>query len=162
MGWKSLLNRFKREPDFVLTRPDGVEYLRRWYIFRTRWFNCYLHRFSASDWDRHPHDHPWRWLTIILKGSYLEEIYTLTDSSHKVKGRYIQVPVLLARKRRAPGTMNYAGLHRIHRVTVFTAPIWTLFLTGPKEREWGFYTPSGWKPYTKYKSSYRDRKGRQN
>ena len=48
---------------------DGEEmlYLRRWYLFRCRWFSVRLHHIVLPDVDRWPHDHPWPFVAIVLQ-----------------------------------------------------------------------------------------------
>lgn len=123
----------RREPDFVIS-PKGPEfpYLRRWYLIpRNRWLNLYLHHFLRSDDDRALHDHPWASCSIILFGSYLE----ITP-----QGKHI----------RNQGDITFRRASSPHRVELFgdpdgELPAWTLFITGPKVREWGFHCPQGWR-----------------
>lgn len=35
-----------------------------------------------------------------------------------------------------------------HRIELTNGPVWTLFLTGPKVREWGFHCPQEWRHWT--------------
>lgn len=45
-----------------------------------------------------------------------------------------------ADRRRRPGAA--------HRLVIEPGrPAWSLFLTGPKVREWGFHCPQGWRPW---------------
>lgn len=121
---------FRRPPDFVITRGDGTVYLRRWFIIpRNGWFNIYLHQILASDDDRALHDHPWVNCSIVLAG------------------RYIEVMPETARVRRA-GSVTFrrpTARHRLYLGDGETA--WSLFLTGPKVRVWGFQCPNGWVPW---------------
>jgi len=59
----------------VYDRVDNEPYLERYYLFlkdRERFpFNVFLHKFLKSDPDD-VHDHPWPFLTIILRGGYYE------------------------------------------------------------------------------------------
>lgn len=119
----------KRKPDFVL--PG---YLNRWYLIpHNRWFNIYLHEFVGPDNGEHPHDHPWWNLTVKLKGDY-KELSTGTIWSY-FGGRLIL---------RMPETVHF-----IHSVS--KKPCWTLFITGPKVREWGFWVDGKWIRFDIYK-----------
>lgn len=133
-----------REPDFVIGRKDDP-YLRRWWVIpRNRFFNIYLHQILRDDDDRAEHDHPWASCSIILKGGYLEIINGVVHQ-------------------RRPGTIRFRRSIEHHRLTLITnrwrwtgvgrrrrldlqrvVPCWTLFITGPKVREWGFYCKNGW------------------
>lgn len=133
-----LIDRFiarttRRAPDFVIGGP-ARPYLRRWWIIpRNRLFNIYLHEFKRSDDDRALHDHPWLFnISLLLRGKYLE---------HTKRGvQLLQAPAVKFRFGPAP-----------HRIELFNdhdtgepIPCWTLFITGPRVREWGFHCLRGW------------------
>ena len=49
-------------------------YLHRWCLLvLPRGVRLYLHKFIGSDWSRDLHDHPKRFISIGLWGSYIEE-----------------------------------------------------------------------------------------
>lgn len=113
--------------------PDkriGGDYLLRWHVIpRNRYFNIYLHKFCRSDDDRALHDHPWNSVSILLKGSYIEHF--------KNKAILRKAGRIFGRKA--------ATAHRIEMVG--KGPVWTLFITGHKFREWGFHCPKGWRSW---------------
>lgn len=107
----------------------GENYLSRWHIIpRNPWFNIYLHKFTGSDDPRAPHDHPWWSLSFLLCG-FLVEHY-LHDDHIVEQERW--VPWLLPVLRSA----RFA-----HRLELVEGPAWTVFITGPRVREWGFHCP---------------------
>ncbi len=57
---------------------EGVLHFRRWNILtvsnRFINFSIYLHGIYKEDQDPHLHNHPWNIATIILWGSYIEEL----------------------------------------------------------------------------------------
>lgn len=122
-----------RKPDVIIKRGDSsVSYLSRWYLIpRNRFLNVYLHRFDSSDYDDALHDHPWHSLSFMLKGELLE--YSFKFVRH--------IPWLFPVFR----TAKFA-----HRLEVVKAPVWTLFITGPRIRQWGFYAPNGWVRWDKF------------
>lgn len=145
-----------RWPDFIVGDKDNP-YLLRWFLIpRNRFFNIYLHKFCRSDDDRALHDHPWLFnCSILLKGSYLE---------HRFKQRnneYVRstLPGTFKRDRRALSCVFRWGKspHRVQLIQqpdsntdasmhpVPEQPCWTIFITGPRVREWGFYCPKGWR-----------------
>jgi hypothetical protein len=134
-----------RAPDFIIGPADDA-YLLRWYVIpRNRWFNIYLHHFKRSDDDRALHDHPWINMSILLTGSYLEHM-----PGGVVKLRHPWRPWAFWRlpMRRATAA---------HRVELIDGnPVWTLFLTGPKIREWGFLCPQGWIHWTLFAETTSD------
>ena len=134
-----------REPDETIPKaqPGRTDYLRRWYIIphardraHWRWLregNAFLHHFRRSDDDRGNHDHPWWNISILLSGRYLEH----------GPGR--------PPKLRRPGNVVFRRAEAAHRVELLRdaqgreIPVWTIFITGPKVREWGFLCPKGWR-----------------
>lgn len=139
----------KRPPDFVVER-DGIAYLNRWWIWRrNRWLNCYLHQFIADDVDPVLHDHPWWSVSIVLKGGY----YEITTGPDGTQERRYYGPG--SRRLRSAKFSHRIELPRVKRVdgekTVeVLEPCWTLFLTGPRIRDWGFHCPNGWKSWQDY------------
>lgn len=122
----------KRPPDFIIGRAEDP-YLRRWWIIpRNRFFNIYLHQFLRSDDDRALHDHPWWNVSIVLRGFYIE---------HKPDGIRLAVPGAVIMRRAT-------ARHRIELINNWAC--WTLFITGPRIREWGFWCPRGFVLWTDF------------
>lgn len=48
-------------------------YLRRYRVLVTPWFGVFVHKIMLDDSDRHLHDHPWVFGTLVLSGGYDEE-----------------------------------------------------------------------------------------
>lgn len=122
-----------RPPDFVIGGVADPYMLRWWVIPRNRVFNIYLHRFLRSDDDRALHDHPWFNVSLILDGEYTEETIARGGVHRR---RVFRAGAL---KSRAPWSA--------HRVDLHAGPCWTLFITGPVMRTWGFHCPRGWRPW---------------
>lgn len=115
-----------RPADFVV----DVDYMDRWYIIpRNRFFNIYFHHFTGSDAPT-MHDHPWISLGWILKGTYTE---------HTPKGSF---------KRKA-GDVRLRMPRSLHWIEI-DKPVYTLFITGPRMRIWGFECENGWVEHTEY------------
>ncbi len=121
----------RRAPDFVIGGAERPYLLRWWVIPHNRFFNVYLHHFLRSDDDRALHDHPWANLSILLDGRYVE---------HRIAAGGINL-----RTPRAAGAMVLRRPRTAHRIELHDGPCWTLFVTGPKLREWGFHCPGGWR-----------------
>ena len=98
-------------------------------MFTCRFFSVKVHNILLSDYDCQ-HDHPWSFVTLLLKGGYVE--YTPTGS--KVYG---------------PGSMLYRSAKYVHRLEIHQ-PVWSLVITFKKVREWGFITPGGWVKWFRY------------
>jgi hypothetical protein len=95
-------------------------YLYRWTIITTRWGKVYLHKFVGDDWSLDFHDHPKRFISIGLWGSYLEA----TPAGER---RY-----------RAPWFRTFAASHQ-HRISTPWGHCWTLVIVLRQTREWGFW-----------------------
>ncbi len=154
---RKTINIFWRKPDVILNKPDGSIYLRRWWVIpRNRFgFNVYLHHFLSSDEDRALHDHPWWNMSILLSGSYLEHMPENIDNwiQHKnrkeiVKKRYPLIPIY----------RNEKSIHKIELIN--NKPIWTLFITGPIVREWGFWCNSFWRHHNEFLDKTNSTKGK--
>lgn len=118
-----------------LTNGDKTPYMIRWNLFQCPWFSIKLHKILLSD-DACLHDHPWSFISFILKGGYVEQ------SSGYVKKLY------------GAGSILYRPAHYAHRLDIFQ-PAYTLVITFKKTREWGFYTPDGWVRHYEYSQSNR-------
>lgn len=70
MGW--LRKRFHCEE--INGGGRCATYLYRWIILSTRWLGVYLHHFVGDDWSRDMHDHPKRFVSIGLRGGYVEDM----------------------------------------------------------------------------------------
>jgi hypothetical protein len=130
----------RRPPDFVIERLDGSPYLRRWWIIpRNRWLNIYLHNMLADDDDRALHDHPWLNVSIVLRGGYWE----IMPERMKWRG---PGAVVFRRPTAAHRIMLDVNFQRVGNVfrRVGKTPAWSLFITGPRTRNWGFHCPQGW------------------
>lgn len=140
-AWPTFLT-IPRAPDFVIGEPDDL-YLRRWWaIPRNRWFNVYLHNFRRSDDDRALHDHRFANCSIILTGAYFEH---LQDGSVRLRKAW---------RPWAPWRLVFRRATAAHRVELIQGgdPVWTLFVTGPVRRDWGFHCPRGWVPWREFVS----------
>lgn len=129
--WRRVARIAERPADLNIG-GDADPYLRRWFVIpRNRWFNIYLHNIRKSDDDRALHDHPWVNCSIILRGSYIEAV----PGGGGMEGKF-----------RDTGSVVFRRPTARHRLilTDNAAPVWTLFITGPRIREWGFHCPKGW------------------
>lgn len=154
-----------REPDFVIGGKDNPYLRRHWLIPRNPVFNIYVHEFLRSDDDRALHTHPWLFnASWLLEGEYIE--WMPADDEHLmpdvlVRCEYPGVRVLKAgniafRWGSAPHRVQLLNEIRLDstgwpELTGRVAPCWTVFITGPRVREWGFLCKKGfvhWKRFT--------------
>ena len=119
----------------ILDRVSEEPYLERYYVFLKdrKWFpfNVFVHKFLKSDPDD-VHDHPWPYFTLILRGGYWE---------HTPEGKLW----------RQPGHFRFCSPKSLHRIELEPGvDTWTLFVPGPKLREWGFIREGEWVQHEQY------------
>lgn len=114
---------------------DGTLYMDRWYILHfPRLFSIRIHHICSPDLDVWPHDHPWWFLSVILRGGYVEHVTTPRNFTLGYGSRHIR-------------RFNFKSNTDLHKIVSFDRPgkgAWTLVITGPEKREWGFMTDEGW------------------
>lgn len=131
-----------KDPDFVIA-PDGAPYLYRWYLApRNETANVYFHIQVADDPDRPLHDHFYDNQSVILAGGYIEHVRQFAAIGHPE--RYITYTY-----RRTPGQTVQRKAEEAHRLTLPPGVPYSmsLFTTGPRRRDWGFYYPDGWRSH---------------
>lgn len=112
--------------------PDDAVYLSRWVCeFGRGRSSIRFHVFRRPDEDSCHHDHPWWFFTVVLWGGYVEET---------VSGE---------RAVRWLGFRRRGFRHRVTRLLRRIAV--TMIITGPIEREWGFFTRDGWMGWREFK-----------
>ena len=117
--WLSTL--LSGRPHQVIGDPADP-YLLRWFLIpRNPVMNIYRHRFCQSD-PSVPHDHPWHFLSFVIRGRYRE----ITEARTIV---------------RRPGSVAFRRATSPHRVELLGHPVTTVIITGPHCRPWGFWCP---------------------
>jgi hypothetical protein len=114
-------------------------FLVRWFVVpKNRFCNIYLHKFIRDDEDRALHDHPWWNLSLPLREGYIEHTIDAGGVHKRTEIR--------------PGTLKLRAPWHAHRVELHKdiacgEPIasWSLFITGPVVRGWGFHCPGEWR-----------------
>jgi hypothetical protein len=139
---------------FTLTTAEGDTYLDRLRIVETPWFGVYLHRLGTPDPGVDLHDHPWPFVSVILRGGYHEAVAE-TRLAPEYARRAEAMP-MADFMRGFPRTWRAGSVHRLrltqcHRITgLLRAPTWTLILVGRRQQPWGFYTPAGFVDHRDY------------
>ena len=118
----------------IKDRISGDDYMHRYYLFLKdrKWFpfNLTLHKIVKSD-EPVMHDHPWPYMTIVLKGGYYEHT-PIFDKEGKI--------IAEVTKWRGPGSVIMRGSKEYHWLELHNnQPATTLFFMGPQLREWGFW-----------------------
>lgn len=142
-------------PKRVIRGGDGGPYLSRFQLlnFGRERGRLWLHRFHRGDEDRELHNHPFAWSgSLVLAGGYEEERLTcglsrvgvgqektwaLVEGVDYPVGFYVYGPKV-ERKFHGPGSINVIHFDTFHRVHLPNGEAWTLFVSGPILRKWGF------------------------
>ena len=100
-----------------------------------------LHHILSSDDERACHDHPWSFISWILKGAYTEVTPIFTDGLYRGEKRTV----------RKAGDIYFRRATDWHRLELNEEKsVWTLFVMFRKTQEWGFLTRPD------FKTHYRD------
>jgi hypothetical protein len=101
------------------------DYMRRWRLV-TPWGCLRVHHILRSDRDRHFHDHPMDFVSLILRGGYVE--YQPNSQARVCR----------------PGDVVVHRAEDLHFLKLRGNSAWTVLVTGPFRRTWGFATEDGW------------------
>ena len=118
MGWFETWLR-RRVPFKEIGWTEIGEKFTRYALWRTRWFNVYLHQLYAPNWHPQCHDHPWGFVAVLIRRGYLEE------TAHNLK-------------RQRPGFILFRPATFTHNVITPYGTSWSVIFTTPKSRDWGF------------------------
>jgi len=120
---------------------EGVVHFKRWRLLATPFMSIYIHYIPKSDEDTDPHDHPWDFLSIGLKGILRE---------YNKEGE-------LSPKRRM-GSFSCMKTSEFHR-NIVIEPFWSLVFVGRRKHDrWGFWTSEGWVDFEAYRKQKNNRK----
>jgi hypothetical protein len=163
-----LIDLARRTPYFHLYHADGTIYMERYWIVPSarpgsaskagcyvatwrqpiRWIlqklgiAVRLHCIHTPDLDRAMHDHPWTFISVVLRGWYIEA-RPLRPESFLPTSSDPEEEMEQSHPRAAGGYALRRFYHR-HKITaVSPGGVWTLFVTFRKRQPWGFYTPGG-------------------
>jgi hypothetical protein len=92
------------------------EVFYRYTVLKTPWFKIFLHQLTCPIWPDHCHDHPWKFLSLILWGGY--------EEFHLGKITFRPIGSLLYR----PATFSHNVVTR--------GTCWSLVIVGSKSRNW--------------------------
>lgn len=146
----ALIRRAKRTPYMHLYHADGTPYMERYWLLESRWLSIKVHHICSPDYDRHMHDHPWWFASLILRGWYWEERPAFNPPVFGPDGREHSIGEI-----RTPGSIAFRRLGARHYITnVSDGGVWSLFVTGPRAKKWGFYTEDGWVYWKDYPSCH--------
>lgn len=120
-------------------RPDGEKSI--WARVKGHLPSVRLHKICRPDRDRHPHDHPWRARTIVLRGWYREARVICPKLSGASEYRFL-----------GAGTTQRLELGDYHQIVDLSprGEVWTMFITWKYQGTWGFLVNGAKVPWKKY------------
>lgn len=128
-------------------RQDLGDYMERWIALLKNGDTRRLHHILRGDADPDPHDHPWNFWSIILWGSYQEEVWEVVDGT----------PTKIRTWRPGKWWPRFVRAEALHRLILEDGPVWTFVFTGSRIRHWGYATPAGhvkWEEYQSRKNGF--------
>jgi hypothetical protein len=123
-----------RPPDLVIGHP-GKPYLRRWDLLKFLGWQIALHEMLTDDDARALHDHPSFNISIVLRGGYVEYTQKFPEGIWQW-----------------PGSIIFRRAATLHRLELMRSdrPSWSIWIRGPKIREWGFQCLHRWVPWYEF------------
>jgi len=117
--------------NIMCTDEDGLDalYLRRIRIIQTPWFALYLHHIMEEDHDPDPHDHPFNFWSIVLRGGYMETITYDRPRVSYLGGALGNWKAL---------SFHKMSKHDFHRIVKILPNTWTLIFVGRRTKDWGY------------------------
>lgn len=128
--WNKSLDLYRSD----IVNGDGTTYMERWICKLPTGHMIRLHHIMRSDLDRHLHDHPFDFTSLLLTGGYLEFLPGLSFPMFRRRWSLLRRPA--------------TTLHKLH---LPFGPVWTLVFTSPWKRQWGYQTEEGWVQWDKYR-----------
>lgn len=128
----------RRVPNLIIGDRTDPYMLRWWLLPRNPLLYIYLHNVMRSDDDRALHDHPWASISLALKGRVLEHTAGGGRPREIRAGHWRWRSARMAHRLELPVVHTEYGPQQDY--------FWSLFITGPRVREWGFHCPRGWVP----------------
>jgi len=125
---------------------DGSLYMGRYALFETKYLSARVHHIATEDKDVVMHDHPWWFVSIVLRGAYTEQRPTNIDPCFYGASKEDSHTTV-----RFSGSMSFRRPTDRHLIDSVEVDTWTLFIYGPIRQWWGFFTPKGkiyWKDFS--------------
>lgn len=143
------MRRFWLMPKFMLAEvwcDDGISFFYELKPWARRLPALRLHQICTPDYDPHMHDHPWSFVSLVLRGGYMERRPVSVEPSFiSTDEREDYFPT-----HRRSGSIALRRSTDRHLISYVESDTWTLVALGPKRHWWGFFTATGkvhWKAY---------------
>jgi hypothetical protein len=139
-------SRALKSPRWALLHPfrvnkGGEPFLFRLRVLQTPWFSVLVHHIQKDDLDRAPHDHPWPFASLILRGGYTEQIW---DDPTRFDESRTRIRKLCS--------FRVIKLRQAHQITELHGDVWTLAFAGRHRGTWRFWTAAGFVDRREYEA----------
>lgn len=131
----------------MIRRRDIGSYMHRWIAALPCGFMVRVHHIREPDADAELHDHPFWFVSLVLRGWYVEEraeddgrfAHDLGEDDARGPGG----PRVYTTRR--AGSLTYRSANCAHRIaSVSRGGVWTLVVGRRAHPTWGFWTADGW------------------
>lgn len=142
-----------KNPYFHLKHADGSYYMERYWLIGPNFtgYTVRLHIGHTPDLDRAMHDHPWGFVSVVLRGWYHEQRPLVADPCFDGDSPQEIATVTV----REAGSIAKRRATDRHRISVVAPDGYvSLFIAGPKRHWWGFFTPKGKVHWQDYESAH--------
>jgi len=137
---------------------DGRAFLRRDGFDTWRLFGIVVHRLDGPDPGIDLHDHPWPFVSIVVRGGYVEQH---ADARVASQLAWQAEAAEFANTTPVPDARGWVrewrrwSIHRMpltvaHRIIATQPGTVTVMIRGRKQRRWGFFQPEGWTDHATY------------
>ncbi len=124
----------------ILRDSDEEAYLVRYNLFECSLFSFKIHKILKSD-ELCLHDHPWKFISLILKGGYWEHTPPVNQHKEDITSTYNGTDY--EKKWCGPLSLLVRPAHWIHRLEIPKGKYaLTFVITFKKSKSWGFFTPN--------------------
>lgn len=162
MNFESFLTRWVKHE--LIEDCNHDPYLSRWFLLRTKWLYVFIHKFHRSDEDRALHDHPWNYISIILKHGYWEHSEDICPDclGHSPNWcplvvhcwRCLSTGLIKQTRFIKPGSIIWRPATWRHRIELINLgepkQAWTIIFRFRRIRDWGFWTADGFVPWRQW------------
>lgn len=132
-----------------IVSKEGEVHFRRYRLLALPWLRIYIHQILISDYDAHFHDHPWHFISYILKGSYHEKCTEYPNHIFEFSSVYSSEPAMSGLK---PRRIIKHHAQDTHQITILTPEVWTCVITWGRPRYWGYRLQGGeWVGHKEYR-----------
>lgn len=162
--------------DPIVVGPPDCPIFYRWAIIgggfgrpliKAERYSVKVHHFLPSGDDRDVHDHPWAFWTLVLWG-YYDDLMACPEcdgDGRTLLGRAGVGRVAywcprcdgnraIVRERMRFGKLRFRPANHAHRTKAGPRGCWTLVVTGPKVRTWGFWRRGRFWTHKEYEEEF--------